>query len=159
MKVEVEDLGVRYGRQIALDRVSLAAMPGEILGVLGPNGSGKSSLVKAIAGVLPHRGTVRFDGEAQRPAVIGYMPQDHHSRAVAFGPHAAQDGQAVKLGQVQVKDHQVELFGRNQCLGCFAVVHTVDRMARRNEKRQKRLGQWQIVFDQQQSHEAPRSTG
>ena len=75
MKVEVEDLGVRYGRQIAVDGVSLAAMPGEILGVLGPNGSGKSSLVKAIAGVLPHRGTVRFDGLAERPSVIGYMPQ------------------------------------------------------------------------------------
>lgn len=106
MKVEVEDLGVRYGRQIALDRVSLAAMPGEILGVLGPNGSGKSSLVKAIAGVLPHRGTVRFDGLAERPSVIGYMPQDHHSRAALTVLETVLLGRLGRLG-LRVNDEDL----------------------------------------------------
>lgn len=106
MKVEVEDLGVRYGRQIAVDRVSLAAIPGEILGVLGPNGSGKSSLVKAIAGVLPHRGTVRFDGLAERPSVIGYMPQDHHSRAALTVLETVLLGRLGRLG-LRVSDEDL----------------------------------------------------
>ena len=106
MRVEVEDLGVRYGRQIAVDRVSLAAMPGEILGVLGPNGSGKSSLVKAIAGVLPHHGTVRFDGVAERPSVIGYMPQDHHSRAALTVLETVLLGRLGRLG-LRVSDEDI----------------------------------------------------
>jgi iron complex transport system ATP-binding protein len=96
--VEVEDLGIRYGRQIAVDGVSLAAMPGEILGVLGPNGSGKSSLVKAIAGILPHRGEVLFDGVADRPSVIGYMPQDHQSRAALTVLETVLLGRLGRLG-------------------------------------------------------------
>jgi len=106
VRVEVEDLGVRYGRQIAVDRVSLAAMPGEILGVLGPNGSGKSSLVKAIAGVLPHHGTVRFDGVAERPSVIGYMPQDHHSRAALTVLETVLLGRLGRLG-LRVSDEDI----------------------------------------------------
>jgi molybdate transport system ATP-binding protein len=33
--------------------VSLAAAPGQVLGVLGPNGSGKSTLLSAVAGLTP----------------------------------------------------------------------------------------------------------
>jgi len=98
VRVEVEDLGIRYGRQIAVDGVSLAAMPGEILGVLGPNGSGKSSLVKAIAGILPHTGAVRFDDAIQRPSEIGYMPQDHHSRAALTVLETVLLGRLGRLG-------------------------------------------------------------
>jgi iron complex transport system ATP-binding protein len=105
VRVEVEDLGIRYGRQIAVDGVSLAAMPGEILGVLGPNGSGKSSLVKAIAGILPHRGAVRFDGVAERPSVIGYMPQEHQSRAALTVLETVLLGRLGRLGlRVSDKD-------------------------------------------------------
>ncbi len=71
MRIETDRLGIRYGRHVALDGVSLSALPGEILGVLGPNGSGKSSLVKAIAGILPHSGEVLFDGAPLRPPVLG----------------------------------------------------------------------------------------
>lgn len=106
MKVELEDLSIRYGRQIAVDGVSLAAMPGEILGVLGPNGSGKSSLVKAIAGILPHRGVVRFDGMIERPSVIGYMPQDHQSRAALTVLETVLLGRLSRLG-LRVSDEDL----------------------------------------------------
>ena len=106
MRVEVENLGIRYGRQIAVDGVSLAAMPGEILGVLGPNGSGKSSLVKAIAGILPHRGAVRFDSVAERPSVIGYMPQDHQSRAALTVLETVLLGRLGRLG-LRVSDEDL----------------------------------------------------
>jgi iron complex transport system ATP-binding protein len=75
----VSDLGVRYGQRHALAGVSLEAKPGEVTAIIGPNGSGKSSLIRAIAGLITHQGSVSCgaDGAAR----IGYLPQDVGSRA------------------------------------------------------------------------------
>jgi branched-chain amino acid transport system ATP-binding protein len=62
--LDVEDLGVDYGRLTALDGVSLAVPASAVVAVLGPNGAGKSTLLKAIAGLVPARaGRVRLNGE------------------------------------------------------------------------------------------------
>jgi branched-chain amino acid transport system ATP-binding protein len=60
----VESLEVRYGRTRAVQSVSLALEPGEIVTVLGSNGAGKSSLLRAIQGtVAPAGGRVLYRGE------------------------------------------------------------------------------------------------
>ena len=60
----VEALEVRYGRTRAVQSVSLALEPGEIVSVLGANGAGKSSLLRAIQGtVTPAGGRVLYRGE------------------------------------------------------------------------------------------------
>src|SRR6059058_5035115 len=41
-----------YGRFRALDAVSLAVHPGEVVGLLGPNGSGKSTALRLLLGFL-----------------------------------------------------------------------------------------------------------
>jgi len=51
--LEIRNLGVRYGRHIALDGVSATVEKGEICVILGANGAGKSSLLKAVAGMVP----------------------------------------------------------------------------------------------------------
>jgi branched-chain amino acid transport system ATP-binding protein len=60
----VEALDVRYGRTRAVQSVSLALEPGEIVTVLGSNGAGKSSLLRAIQGTVPPAGgRVVYRGE------------------------------------------------------------------------------------------------
>lgn len=79
--VEVEDVTVRYGDVLALDRVSLSLATGRVCGLVGVNGSGKSTLFKAITGLVrPERGAVRVRGgtplRARRSGALAYVPQD-----------------------------------------------------------------------------------
>ncbi len=50
-----------FGRRRALNRVSLTARAGEMIGLLGPNGAGKSTLLSIVATLLaPTSGQVRY---------------------------------------------------------------------------------------------------
>jgi manganese transport system ATP-binding protein len=61
--IRVEQLEVRYGRDVALTGVDLDIAAGSSLAVIGPNGSGKSTLLNALAGVVPHDlGTIEIEG-------------------------------------------------------------------------------------------------
>lgn len=60
--LSVEAVSKSFGGVQALQNVSLACRPGEILGLIGPNGAGKSSLVNVISGLIaPDSGHVRLD--------------------------------------------------------------------------------------------------
>ena len=60
----VSGIGKSFGALRAVDNVSFAVAPGEIVGIAGPNGSGKSTLFNAITRIpFPaDAGTVTFDG-------------------------------------------------------------------------------------------------
>ncbi|HET7489406.1 MAG TPA: ABC transporter ATP-binding protein [Acidimicrobiales bacterium] len=61
--IETEDLSRSFGRQVALDGLSLDVQEGEIVALLGPNGAGKTTTVRLLNGVLrPDRGRARVLG-------------------------------------------------------------------------------------------------
>ena len=61
--LEIENLVVRYGKALALDRLSLRVDRHELVAVLGSNGAGKTTLLKAIARTVPlASGHVTFNG-------------------------------------------------------------------------------------------------
>jgi branched-chain amino acid transport system ATP-binding protein len=62
--LEVRECRKHYGAIRAVDGVSFAVGPGEIVGVIGPNGSGKTTLFNAILGqIRPTSGHMEFCGE------------------------------------------------------------------------------------------------
>jgi branched-chain amino acid transport system ATP-binding protein len=64
--LEVEDLGVLYGKARALDGTSLHVREGEFVSVVGLNGAGKTTLFNAISGFVPYQGVIRFGGQDLR---------------------------------------------------------------------------------------------
>jgi branched-chain amino acid transport system ATP-binding protein len=62
--LEVNELTVRFGGVVALDRVSFRVDAGEVVALIGPNGAGKTTLFNVIARVYrPGGGAVLLDGE------------------------------------------------------------------------------------------------
>jgi branched-chain amino acid transport system ATP-binding protein len=61
--LEVDNVTLRFGGVVALDRVSFDLYQGEILGLIGPNGAGKTTCFNAMTGVYsPTSGQIRFRG-------------------------------------------------------------------------------------------------
>jgi ABC-2 type transport system ATP-binding protein len=61
--VELHDLSKWFGSVPAVDRVTAAALPGQITALLGPNGAGKTTILRMLLGlVAPTGGTATFGG-------------------------------------------------------------------------------------------------
>jgi NitT/TauT family transport system ATP-binding protein len=69
LSIRLEHVTRRFGAVTALDDLSLAVVPGEVVAVVGPSGCGKSTLLELVCGLQePDAGTV-----ASGPAAL--MPQ------------------------------------------------------------------------------------
>lgn len=65
--VEVDNVSIRFGGLIAIDKVNLEAHQGEILSIIGPNGAGKTTLFNILSGVYqPTSGEIRIKGKSIR---------------------------------------------------------------------------------------------
>jgi phospholipid/cholesterol/gamma-HCH transport system ATP-binding protein len=62
--IELQDLGVVFGRQAVLRDLSLSIPRGQTVAIIGESGCGKTVLLKTIIGLLqPSSGHVSFDGQ------------------------------------------------------------------------------------------------
>jgi iron complex transport system ATP-binding protein len=81
--LHVDKFSAGYRGRPVVDQLTLSPIPaGTVTALVGPNGAGKSTLLRAMAGLLPARGSVRFAGSelgglsfAARAKVATYMPQ------------------------------------------------------------------------------------
>jgi len=60
--LEVAGLSAGYGKIVVLRDVALTVGAGEAVALLGPNGAGKTTLLRAVSGLLPRTGQVKFAG-------------------------------------------------------------------------------------------------
>jgi len=81
--IRVEALTKLYGDFVAVDGLSVAVAPGEVLGLVGPNGAGKTTTLRSIAGIItPTRGTVTVAGAdvvrepVQAKRALSFVPDE-----------------------------------------------------------------------------------
>ena len=81
--IRVEHLSKSFGLKLAVNDVSFAVEPGEVLGFLGPNGAGKSTTMRMVTGFIPPTsGKITVGGydvlEQPIPAkrLVGYLPEN-----------------------------------------------------------------------------------
>ncbi|AWI05627.1 ABC transporter ATP-binding protein [Clostridium drakei] len=82
MKFETKNLNKNYGKNVALNNISLTLKNG-IIGILAPNGAGKTTLLRILATIsAPNSGNIYFNGKdifemgKGYRDIIGYLPQD-----------------------------------------------------------------------------------
>ena len=98
--IEVFGLTKLYDQFVAVNDLSLAVRPGEVLGLVGPNGAGKTTTLRCLAGIIPPtRGTIRICGEemgtnpvgakrclaflSDEPRLFDYLTVEQHLQFVA----------------------------------------------------------------------------
>lgn len=107
VSLAIRDLAVDLGGRSVVSGLTLDLTGGTLVALVGPNGAGKTSVLRALVGLLPHRGTISLDGSPvgtlpprERARRIAYLPQGHEAHwplpardIVALGrvPHGAPD--------------------------------------------------------------------
>jgi ABC-2 type transport system ATP-binding protein len=65
--LSIKNISKRYGRQTALNQLSLDIQPGQFCALLGPNGAGKSTLFQVLTGLfVPDSGDIELFGLSLR---------------------------------------------------------------------------------------------
>jgi branched-chain amino acid transport system ATP-binding protein len=94
--LEIRKLQVRYGPIAAVRGIDLDINAGEIVALIGANGAGKSTIARAIAGLVPYQGEIRFDGRLLQP--------NHAERNLRAGIALVPEGRGV-LAQMSVEEN------------------------------------------------------
>ena len=98
--LQISGLDSHYGPIKALHGIDIEIGEGQLVALVGANGAGKTTLLRAISGVQPSSGSIRFDGQE-----IGRMSADKRVRAgicqvpegrQVFGPMTVEDN--LRLG-------------------------------------------------------------
>jgi len=102
--LEIRNLQVRYGSITAVRGVDIDVRAGEIVALIGGNGAGKTTIARAVAGLLPYQGEIRFQGELLKP--------NHAERNLRAGIALVPEGRGILAGMTVEENLLMGLYSR-----------------------------------------------
>jgi branched-chain amino acid transport system ATP-binding protein len=108
--LELSNVAGGYGPVRVLHDIDLAVEEGHVAVVLGANGAGKTTTLRAVSGLIPVSGDIRFDGTSitgKGPEVvsrlgIAHVPQGRGT----FGELTVEEN--LRVGAISRRDNDVE---------------------------------------------------
>jgi len=130
--LEVRDLKVSYGNIEAVKGVSFTVRRGEIVTLIGANGAGKSSILRAVSGLVPYSGNIRFEQQD-----LQRVPAH---KIVARGISQVPEGRGV-FGNLTVQENlQLATWQRSDKAKIAADYERVFQIFPRLKERRQQLG-------------------
>lgn len=69
--LEVKNLNIQIGGSKIIENIGFEINKGDVLAIIGPNGAGKTMLLKALLGLIPSEGEIKWAKNIK----LGYVPQ------------------------------------------------------------------------------------
>src|SRR5436853_6058579 len=86
--LELEGIAKYFGRNTAVDHISLSIKQGEFLTLLGPSGCGKTTILRMVAGFeTPDEGNILLDGDDITNRLASKRPMGMVFQSYALFPH------------------------------------------------------------------------
>jgi iron complex transport system ATP-binding protein len=118
--LSLDGVGVTLAGRAVVRNVVADLPAGELVALVGPNGAGKTTLLRALAGLLPMKGSAHYGARDlismspnERARLIAYLPQGHQAHwplpawdIVALGryPHGVRDPARLPQGDAAIVD-------------------------------------------------------
>jgi ABC-2 type transport system ATP-binding protein len=103
--IEADGLTKRFGRVLAVDRLSFTVERGTVVGFLGPNGAGKTTTLRMLLGLVrPDEGTATINGKRYRD-----LPEPLHQVGAVLEASSFYPGRTARNHlRIQALDGQVD---------------------------------------------------
>jgi iron complex transport system ATP-binding protein len=115
-EIGVAGVSVELGGRDVVQAVDAAVEKGEWVGLIGPNGAGKTTILRAIAGLVPYRGSIVVQGDE-----VSALPRRELARRIALVPQVPSTPSWMTVGEYV-------LLGRTPHLGTLAKEGPSDRV-------------------------------
>jgi ABC-2 type transport system ATP-binding protein len=126
--ITVSHLSKVYGSFKAVDDLSFAVGPGEVVGLIGPNGAGKTSTLRCLVGIqAPSTGTIAIgghdivkDGVAAKQQVAFMPDEPQHFEYLTVMEHLRLTGRIYGVADVETRAQtllqELQLTGKEKSL-------------------------------------------
>ncbi|MEA2882520.1 MAG: putrescine transport system ATP-binding protein, partial [Bradyrhizobium sp.] len=109
--LRIDGVTKRFGKFIAVDRLSLDIRAGEFFALLGPSGCGKTTLLRMLAGFeTPDAGKILLQGRDIAPVLPHRRPVNMMFQSYALFPHLnVRDNIAFGLKRANMPRHEIAI--------------------------------------------------
>jgi branched-chain amino acid transport system ATP-binding protein len=130
--LEVSELRAGYGPVQVLYGVDFHVDEGEVVVILGANGAGKTTTLRALSGIIPARGSVRFDEQS----LLGIRPEKVARAGIAHVPQ----GRGTLAELTVAENLRIGAYGRRDGEVNADIEHWYEVFPRLGERRDQEAG-------------------